>query len=326
MERKTQSDVNLFEQSIKEYRAAGSGDMEKKRKSQLLRSLLIRSVVIALCIGLLGYSVYSIADTFINNYRSEQAYAEIRAEDSISPDYVKPAEDMPEPNHLPTVLELLDAGGEFDDYVPQETKTVSSDTGARYKRIYRNFLAQADLYPDMYAWIYMTDTNINYPVMKSDDNNFYLLHNYKGETFRAGSIMADYRTGDDFYSNRNVIIYGHNMKNGSMFRSLKVWCGSAASKKLTSRSQIEIYTREGVYIYKILSYYIDDKYEYERPFFKSTYDYLNYLDMIYDKSIVKTKRAYDEDSRICTLVTCTNGTDGDSRHIVHGIFDTFYTF
>ena len=232
---------------------------------------------------------------------------------------------MAEPNNLPTVMDFLNAEEGYDDYVG-EKKSSSSDSSARYKRIYNNFINLTYDYPRMYAWVYMTDTNINYPVMKGRDNAYYLTHNYQDEEYRAGSIMADYRMDDDYFGNLNMIIYGHNMKNGTMFRSLKVWCGSAGSKKYMDHSKIEIYTRDGLYIYKILSYYIDDEFAYERPTFKDENDYLDYLEDITLKSFIHSKRTFEKDSHIVTLVTCTNGLDGDSRYVVHGILDQFIAF
>ena len=313
-----------FEESVKHYSANDNDDIEKKRRSSLFRSLLLRSLLIALCIGLFGYSLYMIGSTIIDNYQSENKYAEIRADETDERDLVARTSEMAEPNNMPTVMDFLNADGEYNEYVEEEYKESSANTGARYRRIHKNFLAQSEKYEDMYAWIYMTDTSINYPVMKSDNNSYYMTHNFKGEEYRAGSIMADYRTGDDFYSNRNIIIYGHDMRNGSMFRSLRNWCLNSSSKKKMSSSQIEIYTKEGVYIYKVLAFYVDNRFEYSKPYFSSKDDFLGYIDKITSKSTVKANQSFDENSHICTLVTCTNGVDADARHIVHGIMTNFY--
>lgn len=316
---------NPFETSVEQFSVHDQDDIEKKRKKSVFYGLLIRSFLIALCIGLFGYSVYRMGSTFIENYQSEKEYEDIRVDEAETPGLVLRAKDMDEPNNLPTVMDFLNAEDGYNDYVG-EKKSSSSDSTSRYKRIYNNYMNLTYDYPNMFAWIYMTDTNINYPVMKGRDNNYYLTHNYKEEIFRAGSIMADYRMDDDYFGNMNMIIYGHNMKNGTMFRSLKVWCGNAGSRKLTDHSQIEIYTREGLYIYRILSYYIDDVFAYERPTFKDENDYLDYLEDITLKSYVHTKRTFEKDSHIVTLVTCTNGLDGDSRYVVHGILDKFIAF
>lgn len=316
---------NKFISSVDNYSFPNSNDLENSRRKKTFRSLLFRSLIIALCFGLLGYSLYMILAKFLNNYYSESAYDEIRVDVDSKTGAVAKVSDMLEPTRMLTVNEFLDAGGEYEDYIG-EKETVTESDMIRCKRIYKNYINKSREYPNMYAWIYMTDTNINYPVMKCDDNYYYLNHNYNDEEFKAGSIFADKNTADNYYSNFNILIYGHNMKNGSMFRSLKIWCGNAGSRNLTNKSKIEIYTPEGVYVYDILSYYIDDQFSYAKTSFKDADDYLSYISQISKKSYVKTKRDFSPESRICTLITCTNGYDGDSRYVVHGILSKFYAF
>lgn len=74
-------------------------------------------------------------------------------------------------------------------------------------------------YPDVVGWLYCEGTPINYPVMQSDDNDYYLRRLPDGSYNTAGSLFADYRCGEIGETN-NYIIYGHNMKNGTMFSSL----------------------------------------------------------------------------------------------------------
>lgn len=75
--------------------------------------------------------------------------------------------------------------------------------------------------PDVAGWIYMEALpDISYPIAQGDDNEFYLHHTYKKESIFAGSIFVDCKNSRDF-SDQNTIVYGHNMKNGSMFGTLK---------------------------------------------------------------------------------------------------------
>lgn len=73
---------------------------------------------------------------------------------------------------------------------------------------------------DMAGWLTIADTEIDYPILQSTDNDYYLHHNYKNEKARAGSIFKDYRNTNEFLD-KNTIIYGHNMKDGSMFADLR---------------------------------------------------------------------------------------------------------
>ena len=74
-----------FEESVEQYSVSDQNDIEKKRKQSVFRNLLIRSFLIALCIGLLGYSVYKMGSTFIENYKAEKEYEDIRVEISENP-------------------------------------------------------------------------------------------------------------------------------------------------------------------------------------------------------------------------------------------------
>ncbi len=71
-------------------------------------------------------------------------------------------------------------------------------------------------YDDSIGWIYIPDTNINYPIMQSSDNEYYLRRAYDGSYLYSGSIYLDWRCNSDFSGDVNIL-YGHNMQNGSMF-------------------------------------------------------------------------------------------------------------
>ena len=70
------------------------------------------------------------------------------------------------------------------------------------------------------GWIYIEDTPINYPLLQTDNNDYYLKHTYDRRYSDFGSIFIDYRSSSDL-TDPNTIIYGHNTKNGSMFGTLK---------------------------------------------------------------------------------------------------------
>ncbi len=70
--------------------------------------------------------------------------------------------------------------------------------------------------PDIIGWLSLPDTVLNYPVTHTDNNEYYLNHLYDGTYNKVGCLFADYENRADF-SDRNTIIYGHNMRDGSMF-------------------------------------------------------------------------------------------------------------
>lgn len=72
---------------------------------------------------------------------------------------------------------------------------------------------------DIVGWIYCPDTPINYPIVKGKDNNQYLRTDLNGKYLVSGTLFADYRNGN-IGDDRNYIVYGHNMKNSTMFGTL----------------------------------------------------------------------------------------------------------
>jgi len=309
-----------FADSVDSYTVRNLKRREKGRKGSQLVSLLVRSLIIAFCIGLMGYSAFRIGSKMFEDRQAEEIYEDLRVDEEyyIS---VLHATNLKEPNAMPTVLEMLDADGEYEAYKPSDI--IAPEKVQHYTSYYLNYLEKSASYKDMYGWIFMSDTNINYPLMKGRNNNYYLHHNYKGDESRSGSIFVDASTLDNYYSNYNMVIYGHNMRDGSMFNTLKHWCNNASVKTLAQTTQIEIYTDEGVYIYDILGFYVDDSNAYARTVFSSESDYLKFLKKIVKESNVKTNRDYNSQSRICTLITCTNGSNTSSRYVVHGILNQF---
>lgn len=73
--------------------------------------------------------------------------------------------------------------------------------------------------PDTVGWLRIEGTNIDYPILKGEDNDFYLHHDFYGKESVGGSVYLDFESQGDF-EGRNQILYGHNMKNGSMFRDV----------------------------------------------------------------------------------------------------------
>lgn len=86
---------------------------------------------------------------------------------------------------------------------------------------------------DLVAWIQIPGIGVDYPVVQGEDNEYYLYHTFQKENNKAGSIFLDYRNHDDF-TDRRVILYGHNMKDGSMFSNLKQYQDSVFRKNSDS--------------------------------------------------------------------------------------------
>ena len=126
----------------------------------------------------------------------------------------------------------------------------------------------------------------------------------------------DAQNEEDF-SDRNTLIYGHNMKNGSMFGKLREYKKYDFYKE---NPYFYIYTPDGMEIqYQVFAVAVveanDQAY---RKQFADEQDFINYVKKITEKSIYKTGVEVIEDAKIITLSTCTNVTDSQ-RFVVHGV-------
>ena len=171
---------------------------------------------------------------------------------------------------------------------------------------------------EIVGWIRVPDTTINYPIMQTGNNDYYLSYTFERNTNIAGSIFMDYRNAA-YFSDRNTIIYGHHIKNGKMIADLRHYTDEDFYKK---HPIIYLNTPgEGNVEYEIFSFYLTGNY---RSTYGETYTYQfaddqayqEYLNMITSQSQYDTGVEVSVDDSIITLSTCTNRTD-DERYIVH---------
>lgn len=106
-----------------------------------------------------------------------------------------------------------------DDSDEQESESQSGESESDVSWPAVDFAALSEINPDIVAWIYIEGTEINYPVVQGSDNQYYLKHLFNGKWNSSGCIFLDSRNTPDF-SDRHSIIYGHHMKNGTMFSGL----------------------------------------------------------------------------------------------------------
>ena len=106
-----------------------------------------------------------------------------------------------------------------DDSDRQQNESQSEESEPDVSWPAVDFAALSEINPDIVAWIYIEGTEINYPVVQGSDNQYYLKHLFNGKWNSSGCIFLDSRNTPDF-SDRHSIIYGHHMKNGTMFSGL----------------------------------------------------------------------------------------------------------
>ena len=171
---------------------------------------------------------------------------------------------------------------------------------------------------DVVGWIWIPDTRISYPVMQGEDNDFYLNHTWKGEENAVGSIFLEWQISPDF-SEFNTIVYGHNMKNKTMFSQLHDF---RDLRFRNAHPYVYILTDAGVYRYEIFSCYQaevgSDTYQFGMQWDKTKQEY---IDRAIKKSVIDCGIAPAVTDRILTLSTCSGlgGVLGtENRWVVHG--------
>lgn len=167
---------------------------------------------------------------------------------------------------------------------------------------------------DVIGWIDFVTIPINYPVVKGEDNDFYLTHTFNKEENKSASIFADYMNKGDF-TDKNTIIYGHNMKNKSMFGLLNNYKDEDYYK---SNPGFYIYDFTGKHYYEIFSCYtVEADGDIYQINFVSDEDFINYVDKAKSRSNYKTDVKIDETDKLILLSTCT--TNDDYRFVVHAV-------
>ena len=169
---------------------------------------------------------------------------------------------------------------------------------------------------DYKMWIEVPNTNIDYPVVQGKDNDFYLNHDFNKKESSSGAIFIDYK--NNIEKDKNIIIYGHNMRNKSMFQNLMKFKDEAFWKE---NSKIILTIGGKRYEYKIFSSYISNAKDVDLNInFKSEDEYLKYIDSIKKKSSFHRDIDIKSDDRIITLSTCSYEED-NNRMIIHGILE-----
>ena len=159
---------------------------------------------------------------------------------------------------------------------------------------------------DTVGWISVNGTNINYPIVKYKDNDYYLNHSFERKRNDAGWIFMDYRNNVDNLDT-NTIIYGHNRFNKTMFGSLK---DTIKKKWLNNKDNhiIKLSLEKSNTLWKVFSIYkIATTNDYLLTKFNNDFEYKIFLKNLKSRSIYDFKTDVNTNDKIITLSTC-NGS------------------
>lgn len=166
-----------------------------------------------------------------------------------------------------------------------------------------NFTELIQKNPDTVGWVQLSGTNINYPVVQTTDNSFYLSHSYNKESNNAGWVFMDYRNNKEEFDN-NTIIYAHSRNDTTMFGSLKnvlttAWLENRENHLVYLSTPYEntMWQVFSVYTIPSESYYITPKFETEE-------EYTTFLITLKNRSIYDFNTELNINDKVLTLSTC----------------------
>lgn len=265
--------------------------MKKERKSKIsfLRSMIVLAAIVGIVI-----SLWNILPPYLERWKADRDYRKLEKQ------YVISRED------------------EIEKYKDDEADSKEKKKDWWSADVKINFEELKKENQDIVAWIrfdHPEELDISYPVLYSGDNEKYLRSDIYGEKHTAGCIFLEGLNQPDF-SDCYGIIYGHNMRDGSMFGNLKRYNEDGFYE---NNQYFTLYTEEKAYRYQIFSYHAakngGDVY---RVGFLPDEEYQAFIDELVEASDKETGIRPDKTDRILTLSTCT-GDGYSKRFVVHAV-------
>lgn len=289
----------------------------------------ITTLLLIIAIAVFAFSAFKLLGYWREYHKGESEYSDLNKQYvQIEPvqETAPPKEASQQTEDMGVILsnvEELENESELPEKIESARKKEAEENGTvrSLPEMYNpvDFDELQAINPEVIGWIRVGATGISYPVAQADNNEFYLHHTFKKEAVFSGCIFEN-ADNSRFFTDQNTIIYGHNMKDGSMFASLrKFW----EDKDAIGNPYFWVFTPDFIYQYRIFSCSIVSKMgdPYRTRFL--TEDYAAFLQTMQNASEVDTGNVpLTTDDRIVTLSTCT-GNDA-TRRIVQGKLQQVY--
>ena len=260
----------------------------------------LRIVVLAIAAAMFLYSGYRVAAYLLEGRKSQDVTAELIQQAVRTP---QPQETKGQPVYtLRPTPDAAESVPDADDETADEQETTHT---APDELLSVDFDTLQSVNPDIQAWLYMSGSSIHSPVLQAEDNSTYLYRLADGSSNAHGSLFIDCRNAGDF-SDWNTLIYGHNMKDGSMFGGLKKY------RKQTyydAHPEMTLFTPEKTYRMEIFAAVTTDVSAavYRVPAAREERDEL--VQWAQRNSEIECDVSIGTEDRIVTLSTCTGGED-----------------
>lgn len=253
----------------------------KRKKRKLKKRNLISLIILLIMIPILVFSSYKIINYLIETPKTKD------------------------------LIKDITNNTEINEYESEDAEIVKSDEKPntpywnfiKMKLIDVNFDSLKKTNSDTVSWLFVGGTNVNYPVVQTNNNDYYLNHSFDKTKNSGGWLFMDHRNDKDDYG-RNTIIYGHNMKNQTMFGTLKnllskSWYNTEENRiiKMSSEKYNTLWQIYSVYTLETTSDYIQTE-------FASDEEYQTFIDLVKGRSIANFNTSVTTSDKTLTLSTC----------------------
>ena len=275
---------------------------------------LLAAVLLVSCTLMLRQQIYY--------HQAQQAYqqaqtivrndpATVPAEPAVSPEPEVPQE---EPKVLPDEPEVpLAETPHIPEPLPEPQQAPLEEQARYLETLDLDALRRTN--PDVLGWISIPGTQLDYPVLQSEDNQYYLTHTWEKQRNSAGSVFLECQLSGDF-SEFNTILYGHNMKNGSMFGSLRQY---RTQSHYEANPHIYMTDGETIRRYEIFAAFEAEVTGYTYRLDINTPEKKQaLLDYSLARSVIDAEAVPTPEDAVITLSTCT-GNGYDTRWVVQAV-------
>ena len=259
----------------------------RRKKQVFILNKVFQTIVILICLGGIGYSSFNLVVWYLENKRIDAQIMKIN--DVIS---LETIEEIEEPGPTPEEPIKEEKPNDYFDYM-------------QIPLIKVDFSKLKEINNETVAFLKVNGTNINYPVVQTDNNDFYLKHAFDKSYNSAGWVFMDYRNDANELQD-NTIIYAHGRVNSTMFGSLKNvfksdWYNDANNYvvNLVTEKQSTLWQVFSVYHIPTETYYLTSSFGTKESHEES-------IKTIMDRSLYDFKTTVSTDDKILTLSTCYN--------------------
>lgn len=305
-----EEEISVFERSLMELT---SDDLAPPTKKSSVASAysMVRILLIFICLSVFVYCVY----LFVNNIReydkaddiyltlSDEFFDLERNDNAMIDDGVSKMKLPQKSVAIPIFAEAIKMD---ENEINRFYSEGNSEYNMEFERMKSKLEALRVQNSDIVGFMYVEGTKISYPVTRYTDNEFYLDHSFDKKTLKSGTIFMDYRNLKNIGENKNIVIYGHNMSNGSMLGGVAKFY---KNESFFRNTPIIFYAFDGIYTFEVFSIYrTTANYQYFKTEFNSKEEFLNFAAEMKGNSIYQKDVTFNADDIILTLSTCTNTT------------------